>query len=240
MNALPKVRLDRTRQATPQVLERLRASILSLDIVPGTVLVRQELAERFGVSQTPVREALLRLHEEGLVEVFPQHATLVSRIDIAAARQAHFLRRAIELELVRELALQRPEGLVAALRQQIALQAALAKAHHYTDFVAADHRFHQLLYEAASMQGLWDIVGRGSGHVDRLRRLHLPTAGKTASILKDHRAITAGIAANDPDAAQAALRAHLSGTLSAVAAICKQYPEYVVDEGPGEAGTEMA
>lgn len=239
MNAFPKVRLDRTRQATPQVLERLRASILSLDIVPGTVLVRQELAERFGVSQTPVREALLRLHEEGLVEVFPQHATLVSRIDVAAARQAHFLRRAIELELVRELALQRPEGLVAALRQQIARQDTLAKAHQYGDFVAADGRFHQLLYEAAGMESLWNIMGRGSGHVDRLRRLHLPTAGKTASILKDHRAITAGIAANDPEAAQTALRVHLSGTLSAVAAICKQYPDYVVDEGPGEAGVKM-
>ncbi len=228
MNAFPKVRLDRTRQATPQVLERLRASILSLDLVPGTVLVRQELAERFGVSQTPVREALLRLHEEGLVDVFPQHATLVSRIDIAAARQAHFLRRAIELELVRELALQRPEGLVAALRQQIALQDALAKAKQYENFVAADRRFHALLYEAAGMQGLQDVVGRGSGHVDRLRRLHLPTAGKTASILKDHRAITAGIAANDPLAAQEALRTHLSGTLSAVAAICRQHPDYVV------------
>ena len=227
MNALPKIRLDRTRQATPQVLERLRASILSLDLVPGTVLVRQDLAERFGVSQTPVREALLRLHEEGLVDVFPQHATLVSRIDITAARQAHFLRRAIELELVRELALQRPEGLVPALRRQIALQDALAKAKQYEDFVAADRRFHALLYEAAGMPGLQEVVGRGSGHVDRLRRLHLPTAGKMASILKDHRAITAGIAADDPHAAQEALRAHLSGTLSAVDAICRQHPDYV-------------
>lgn len=229
MNALPRFRLDRTRLAAPQVLEQLREAILALELVPGTVLARQDLAEHFGVSQTPVREALLRLAEEGLVEVFPQHATLVSRIDLQAARQAHFLRRSIELELVRELALQRPDGLVDALRRQVALQRALAKAQQYGEFVAADRRFHQLLYEAGGMLGLYDMVARGSGHVDRLRRLHLPTAGKTASILSDHAAIVEGIAAGDAAAAQEALRVHLSGTLSAVDEIRRQFPDYVVE-----------
>ena len=229
MNAVPKFRLDRTRLAAPQVLERLREAILDLALVPGTVLARQELSEQFGVSQTPVREALLRLSEEGLVDVFRQHATLVSRIDLQAARQAHFLRRSIELELVRGLALQRPEGLVDALERQIALQKTLAKAQQYGEFVAADRRFHQLLYEAAGMLALYDMVTRVSGHVDRLRRLHLPTAGKTASILRDHRAITEGIAAGDAPAAQEALRAHLSGTLSAVEQIRRQFPDYVVE-----------
>ncbi|GHC81818.1 transcriptional regulator [Pseudorhodoferax aquiterrae] len=229
MNALPKIRLDRTRLAAPQVLERLREAILALELVPGTVLARQALAEQFGVSQTPVREALLRLAEEGLVDVFPQHATLVSRIDLRAARQAHFLRRSIELELVRELALRRPAGLVDALRRQIALQQSLAEARQYGDFVAADRQFHQLLYAAADMAALVELVGRVSGHVDRLRRLHLPTAGKTASILRDHRAIVAAIAAGDAAAAQEALRAHLSGTLSAVEEIRQQFPDYVVE-----------
>lgn len=230
MNALPKFRLDRTRLATPQVLEHLREAIMALDLAPGTVLARQELAEQFGVSQTPVREALMRLNEEGLVDVFPQHATLVSRIDIGAARQAHFLRRAIELELVRDLALQRPEGLVEALQRQIALQQALAEAQQYGDFVAADRRFHQLLYEAAGMAALVDLVGRVSGHVDRLRRLHLPTAGKTALILRDHRAIAEAIAAGDATGAQDALRTHLSGTLSAVEEIRRLHPDYVLSE----------
>lgn len=229
MNALPKIRLDRTRLAAPQVLERLREAILALELVPGTVLGRQALAEQFGVSQTPVREALLRLAEEGLVDVFPQHATLVSRIDLRAARQAHFLRRSIELELVRELALRRPEGLVEALRRQLGLQQALAAAQQYGEFVAADRQFHQLLYAAADMAALVELVGRVSGHVDRLRRLHLPTAGKTASILRDHRAIVEAIAAGDAAAAQEALRAHLSGTLSAIEEIRQQFPDYVVE-----------
>lgn len=227
MSALPKIRLDRTRLATPQVLEKLRDAILSLDLVPGTVLARQALADHFGVSQTPVREALLRLSEEGLVDVFPQHATLVSRIDIAAARQAHFLRRSIELELVHQLALDAPAGLVEQMRATIAQQAALSAAQRYGDFVGADRAFHRLMYEAGGVPDLWELVGRVSGHVDRLRRLHLPTAGKTEAILRDHRAIVRGIEGKDPAAAQAALRKHLSGTLSAVDEICRQYPDYV-------------
>jgi DNA-binding GntR family transcriptional regulator len=227
MSALPKIRLDRTRLAAPQVLEKLRDAILSLDLVPGTVLARQELADQFGVSQTPVREALLRLSEEGLVDVFPQHATLVSRIDIAAARQAHFLRRSIELELVHQLALEAPAGLVEQMKATIAQQAALSAAQRYGDFVGADRAFHRLMYEAGGVPDLWELVGRVSGHVDRLRRLHLPTAGKTEAILRDHRAIVRGIEGKNPAAAESALRKHLSGTLSAVDEICRQYPDYV-------------
>lgn len=227
MSALPKIRLDRTRLAAPQVLEKLRDAILSLDLVPGTVLARQALADHFGVSQTPVREALLRLSEEGLVDVFPQHATLVSRIDIAAARQAHFLRRSIELELVHQLALEAPAGLVEQMKATIAQMAALSAAQRYGDFVGADRAFHRLMYEAGGVPDLWELVGRVSGHVDRLRRLHLPTAGKTEAILRDHRAIVRGIEGKDPAAAQAALRKHLSGTLSAVDEICRQYPDYI-------------
>lgn len=227
MSALPKFRLDRTRYAAPQVLGKLRESILSLELPPGAVLTRHELADHFGVSQTPVREALLQLQEEGLVDVFPQHATLVSRIDIAAARQAHFLRRSLELELVHQLARETPPGLLDGMKTTIDQQASLAKAQRYGEFVEADRSFHRQMYEAGGVPALWDLVAKASGHVDRLRRLHLPTAGKTESILRDHRAIVRAIQAQDPAAAQSALRQHLSGTLSAVDEICRKYPDFV-------------
>ncbi len=92
--------LDRTRQIAPQILEHLRERILSLDLRPGTPLSRAELQQQFGSSQTPVRDALMKLEEEGLVTVYPQYATLVSKIDVDLARQAHFMRRAVEQEAV--------------------------------------------------------------------------------------------------------------------------------------------
>jgi DNA-binding GntR family transcriptional regulator len=227
MHAPEKVRLDRSRQAAPQVFEQLRESIVSLEMLPGTVLARDALAQQFGLSQTPIRDALMRLGEEGLVDIFPQHATVVSRIDLKAAKQAHFLRRSIELEVVRTLANSADEPLVARLRAQIAMQVAVIGAADYREFVAADQAFHQQMYTAAGVPDLWSLVRRISGHVDRLRRLHLPSAGKAQGVVRDHSSIVDAIALRDPQAAQDCLRTHLSGTLGQLDEICERYPDYV-------------
>ena len=108
-------RLDRDRQAAPQVFQRLRGMIISLELPPGSPLSRAALAGQFGVSSTPIRDALMRLEEEGLVDVFPQYATVVSRVDVRLAQQAHFLRQAFELEIVRMLALRRDEAFAVEL-----------------------------------------------------------------------------------------------------------------------------
>jgi DNA-binding GntR family transcriptional regulator len=224
---LKPLRLDRSRQAAPQVLEHLREAIMSLELEPGAVLSRAALAEEFGVSQTPIRDALLRLGEEGLVDIFPQHATLVSRIDVGEAQQAHFLRRSIECEIARVLAGAANEALLARLRAQIDMQVALMGDSSLRAFIDADRAFHRLMYEAAGVPDLYQLVLRRSGHVDRLRLLHLPTRGKQQAIVRDHRRIVSAIADRDADAAQAAVRDHLSGTLSQLDAIRKSHPAYL-------------
>lgn len=223
----PKI-LDPTRQAAPQVFERLRDMIVSLELRPGAVLARNELADHFGVSQTPVRDALIKLSEEGLVDIFPQHATVVSRIDLAQAEQGHFLRRAIELEVAQKLAEAPSELLVAQLRAQVEMQAALATGDDYGEFIAADREFHRLMYVAAGVPDLYDLVRRRSGHVDRLRRLHLPLRGKTQAVVRDHKRIVEAIAAGDPELARTRVREHLSGTLAQMDQIRAQYPDHVV------------
>ena len=222
-------RLDRARQAAPQVFERLRNAILALELPPGAPLSRTSLAAQFGVSSTPIRDALMRLEEEGLVEVFPQHATVVSRVDVGRAEQAHFLRQALELEIVRLLAERHDEALVIRLDHTIALQQQFAKAGDFESFIAGDNDFHAQLYAAAGKQELWSLVRSRSGHIDRLRRLHLPSPGKAQNIVRHHKLITRAIEAGDPDAAQQHLRKHLSGTLSELDKIRSRYPEYLTD-----------
>jgi len=208
------------------VFETLRADIISLALAPGTVLSRQELQDRFGFSSTPIRDALMRLQEEGLVDVFPQHATLVSPIDIRRARQGQFLRRSIELELVHALALAPDAALVDKLRGLIRQQSAFADLGEYEAFAGADLAFHRSLYDAQGVGELWHLVRRQSGHIDRLRRLHLPQAGKIQEILVAHGAIVDAIAAGHPDKAQAALRDHLSRSLDFVDQLRQSYPDY--------------
>ncbi|WP_429574322.1 GntR family transcriptional regulator [Paraburkholderia sp. UCT70] len=223
-------RLDRSRHAAPQVFERLREMILSLELTPGTVLSRTELANRYGLSQTPVRDALMKLGEEGLVDIYPQHATVVSQINVTSALQAHFLRRSIELEVVRTLAEQRDATLIAELRLTIARQTELLDLRNYEQFSLLDQAFHRQMYEAAGVPQLWDLVRRLSGHIDRLRRLNLPVEGKTIAVVRDHTEIVDAIDKGDVEAAQAALRKHLSGTLSQIDQIRTSHPNFLADE----------
>jgi DNA-binding GntR family transcriptional regulator len=222
-------RLDRDRQAAPQVFERLRGMIISLALPPGSALSRAALAGQFGVSSTPIRDALMRLEEEGLVDVFPQYATVVSRVDVRLAQQAHFLRQAVELEIVRLLAISRDTAIADDLNRTVALQQQFAKAGDFEKFMAADNEFHAQLYAASDKQDIWVLVKSRSGHIDRLRRLHLPSPGKAQDIVRHHKLIAKAIGAGEPDEAQKHLRTHLSGTLSELARIRARYPEYLSD-----------
>jgi DNA-binding GntR family transcriptional regulator len=220
---------DRSRHAAPQVFEQLREMILSLELAPGTVLSRLELQQRFKLSSTPIRDALLQLQDEQLVDIFPQHATVVSPIDLGLARQAQFLRRSVELEVVGTLAAAPDKALVARLNAIVAQQRAFAATGDLEQFMAADQGFHRTMYEAAAVPDLWALVRRHSGHIDRLRRLHLPVAGKAQQIVDDHSGILDAIAAGNPEAARQRLRDHLSRSIAFSSEMRTRHPTYFRD-----------
>ncbi len=222
----PQIELDRGRHAAPQLYELLRAQIVSLELLPGAPLSRVQLSAEFNVSQTPVREALLKLTEERLVDVFPQAATRVSLIDIRFAQETHFLRRAIELEIVRDLALVESPGLIAELKSLLHQQELLRDKPDLDGFTEADQAFHRCMYRAVGREALWTLVRSRSGHIDRLRRLHLPASGKLDRIVIDHRQILAAIESGNAVDAQDSLRNHLSGTLEYAEQIRRQHPQY--------------
>ncbi|MGG5811858.1 GntR family transcriptional regulator [Falsiroseomonas sp. CW058] len=212
LDAVPPV--ERRRSVAELAYERLRDALVSLAIAPGTVLARGALAARLGVSQTPVREAILRLQAEGLVEVVPHSATRASLIDLAQAWEAQFLRLSIEVEIVRRLARAPSAALAAELRAGLARMRALLAAGDQAGFAVEDEAFHGALYAAACVPGLRELVRVRSGHLDRLRRLHLPAPGKAESVMRDHEALAGAILAGDAAGAEALLRAHLSGTFA--------------------------
>jgi len=231
---------ERGRLAALRVFDQLRDMIVALNFAPGTVLSRTALARRFGVSQTPVRDALMRLAAEGLVEIFPQHATVVSMIDLTAARQAHFLRRSLELEIVRALAIECRSETVALLRESIARQREFGRSGDLKSFSDADRAFHRIMYEAAGVPDMWFLMHRHCGQLDRSRRLNLPDICKIDTILADHTAIVDAIADRQPELAQAFLRKHLSGTLANIEALCARFPNFVrrADGAPAPVGVQ--
>lgn len=220
--------LDRSRQVAVQVHEILRQRILSLHLTPGQPLSRHALQSEFGISQTPVRDALLRLQEDGLVDIYPQYATRVSRIDIQHARQAQFLRLAVETEALRRLTQSAPQQTADKLDEILTLQEQFADPATYGRFEELDREFHRVLYDGSGISELWSVVRGQSAHLDRLRRLNLPMPGKLQSLISDHRLIASAVRRGDVNEACEALRRHLSGTLSLVDHISAQYPDYIL------------
>lgn len=215
------------RSAAAQIYDYLRANIISLTFAPGTLLPRPELARFFNASVTPVRDALLRLEEDGLVDIFPQHATKVRGIDIDSARNAHFLRLALELEVARTLARRAEATLPGRLRALVTIQARCWEHHDIEGFVAADQEFHRTMFRAANAERLWDTMRARSGNMDRLRRLHLPLNNKADSVLLQHNELVDAIEQRNPALAEERVRQHLGGTLSQLIELRKTYPQYL-------------
>lgn len=207
------------------VYERLREDILSLTLRPGAAIVRADIQAEFGISSTPVRDALMRLAAEGLVDIVPQSSTRVSLIDVGEAHAANFLRRSIEIEAVRTLALSPDKSVEPALRALIELQRAEVIRLDFRAFETHDREFHRRMVAAAGAGSLWQLVRARSGHIDRIRRLHMPIAGKMDQTLADHTRIVDAIAAGDPAAAQDAMRNHLSRSIGYSPALRAEHPE---------------
>lgn len=219
-------RLNSQGSASARVYSGLRAQIISLALEPHSNLVRTEIAEIYGVSQSPIREAMHRLEQEGLVVAYPQSRTVVAKIDVDHARETQFLRMAIELEAARSLVKLAQPDLLRPARRILAMQKMAGDDGDIDEFTALDRLFHLSLVEPVGVVSLCHLVSSRSGHIDRLRRLNLPDPGKMASVLQHHNDILDAIEAGDLAETESAVRTHLSGTLAAVPQIMEQYPQY--------------
>ncbi|MDQ2103413.1 GntR family transcriptional regulator [Azospirillum isscasi] len=198
------------RSASP-IYRDLRNDILSMRRRPGEPIAEARIAETYGVSRTPVHEAVLRLADEGLIDVFPQSGTYVSLIPIAALPEAGVIRRALEEATVRMAATRATASHIARLRAALEAQRELCAACDRDGFHEADERFHALLAEVAGFPGFWALVQQVKVQVDRCRRLTLPVPGQMAKVIAEHEAIVEAVAAHDREASVLALGAHLDG-----------------------------
>ncbi|KAA2315006.1 GntR family transcriptional regulator [Pseudooceanicola sediminis] len=202
----PRLRMS----ASGRIYDDLRQRILSLELPPGTNLLRTELATKYQVSQTPLRDALQRLEQDGLVQIFPQSRTLVTRIDIPLIHEAHFLRTALETEVVRQLARTGAAETVARGRSVLEMQRSVAGDRSQLRlFQELDEYLHRVLFDGLDRSSLHGLIRSRSGHLDRVRRLQVHSKAKIQSILEGHAAILDGIEARDEVAAMAAMRGHL-------------------------------
>lgn len=210
-----------------QTLETLRRRIISLQLPPGEPLSENELAQEMGVSRTPVRESLILLREEGLVQVFPQIGSFVSLVDLARVSEAQFVREAIECASLRDVATD-TAGL-AGLREMLQSQAAADANGDVEEFFRLDEDFHRELLRLAGHESAWAAVNSAKAHLDRARRLSLRDTRPVATLIEQHTAVVDALEAGNLADADSSLRLHLRGVFEDVQRIQESTPELFSD-----------
>lgn len=205
---------------------RLRTAIIRMELKPGQRLSENELAQAFGTSRAPVREAFIRLSDEGLIDVSPQRGSFVTKISLAAMRRARFVREAIEIAIVRRAAANGlSESARAAAEDAIARQRAAGDDPHL--FTAADDAFHRALSDSIDVGGLWAVLEREKSQFDRLRFLSVGHATPVATLLDQHRRILDAVLARDAPAAESAMRDHMAEILSSSRKLIELHPDHI-------------
>lgn len=222
----PKAKTNVRSSAVPQIYNYLRQMIMQLRLEPGTAISKDDVAQAFGVSSMPVREAFRKLEEDGLVIIKPQSGTYVAAIDADLARTAQFLRIAIEIEAAKVICETATETEFKKLDQLLRHAKLEFEAGDWEAFNRIDMDFHASLCGMAGVPLLWQKIGEMRVHIDRLRRMYLPVSGDMSRIQAEHKEILDAVRARDPERAEAALRKHLSYTLSAIAKLREEKPQY--------------
>ncbi|MFD0921870.1 GntR family transcriptional regulator [Saccharopolyspora rosea] len=214
---------DSRRSNRRVVHEALRRRVLTLELPPGSALSENELAASMGVSRTPVRESLILLAEEGLVQIFPQVGSFVSRVDPQHVADAQFLREAVELAALEDLPPEPDADVVAELRDNLARQR--ESGIEPEDFFALDEEFHRGLLRLSGHERAWPTVVSAKGHLDRARRLGLYEAQSPRVFVAQHDEILQAVLEHDLDRARRTMRTHLREVFADIERIRERKPE---------------
>lgn len=224
----------RTGNIQNAVYTSLRKNIINLKLEPGTGISEKEIALRYKVSRTPVREAFIHLAKEGLVRVIPQKETVVSLIDLSRVEQEFFLRKSLEMAVLEPFMRRCGPEHFALLERQIEVQGDALAAGNYIAFIESDNAFHRIFFEAAgqnlSSEVLWNMLG----HYHRLRMLSVRITAIGKGVVGAHKKILGAVKKKDLATARETLSLHLHELLGDEESyIMKEFPAYFAV--PGEA-----
>ncbi len=225
----PNYRTVRTSRLFEQIVQQVEESILNGQLKPGDQLpAERDLAQRFGVSRTAVREAVKTLREKGLVEAYSGRGTFVTDGTSQAMRQSldllvrvnqqegslHLaeLRQVLEPEVAARAATRIDEQLLATMREAVAI---MDRNLHYPDaYVEADLDFHLALAEAVGNPIILSLQDSIVGLLREQRRRIFKVDGGPERGQFHHKRILAAVESRDPEAAREAMRAHLTQVLT--------------------------
>jgi DNA-binding GntR family transcriptional regulator len=224
------MKLDASRDAKglirDYVHDTLKKSIMELKLEPGRLISEKEVVEMLQVSRTPIREAFVKLSQEELIETIPQKGSFISLIDLELVEESRFVRETLERAIVRQACEMLKAEQVLQLQNLISLQELCVEEKNYERLFELDEEFHKTIIIGCGKTRTWGMLQQLSTHYNRIRFLRLAVNYDWQSILSDHHAITRAIRDKDPDAAEQAMREHLSRVNFEKEELRQKYPSY--------------
>lgn len=207
------------------VFQTLRQAILRGELEPGERLMEMHLADRLGVSRTPIREAIRKLELEGLVVMIPRRGAIVASITEKDLRDVLEVRRTLEI-MAAQLACERirPEQLEELERAGNDFQK-LKDTDDYTSLAEADVRFHDIIYGAAGNQRLITILNNLREQMYRYRLEYLKDTGSHERLNNEHQQICEAIRERDKERVSELLGEHIDNQKMVILGVIRHSAE---------------
>jgi len=205
----------------------LRRNILLLDMVPGEPISEKEIATSLQLSRTPIREALLDLCRERLVEIYPQRGTRVALMDAQLVDQGRFLRETVELAILELACKTYTKEQIEELEKNIEEQKEEVNKNDLISFFLKDNEFHRLLYSACGKESVFEAIGFYFPHFSRERMLRLQMFNPE-ELVCDHQHILDAIKKGDCRTAKMRLSQHLDHVMCDQKILLEAYPKYFI------------
>jgi len=211
IDLLQDFKLDPTEPLATQIYRILNDQIVALRLRPGQLVSEKEIADVLKASKTPVREALIRLEIDGLVEIVPKSGTYVTAIRINKYIEACFTRLQLEIGAVKRAATHSNDPThIDNIDHILEQQVAALDVEDYELFFKLDQALHRSFFTMAGMPGVWEFLLKTQAEVNRMRHLkRIKNIRRGPAVLKEHQAIVEAIRAQDSAAAEEALVAHI-------------------------------
>lgn len=217
------------RTSADVIFEQLYEQIVTLALMPGDKLSEADVADQFGVSRQPVREAFNRLGNLGLLLIQPQKATLVQRFSTVGITAARFIRLGVEVEVARVACRKWSEKLRPAFEANLEAQDKAAAEDDSTTFHALDEDFHSLIADAAETPYATDLIREKKAQVDRICVLSLKQAHEMQVLVDDHRQMFEYLAGGKQDKLESVLRKHLARIDKTIESVRHSHPDFFED-----------
>jgi GntR family transcriptional regulator, rspAB operon transcriptional repressor len=205
---------------------KIKDDIMNMTLEPGMDVSVQKLSERYGVSRTPVREAIVRLQQSGLVVIFPHRKTVVSKIDLQRVHQEWFIRTSLEAAVVDEFIHKCSELVTDTMQELVNKQKKYLDKEYFRKFYSKDNRFHQLIFETAGEELSWSTIENIASHYNRILLLYGKMIGIEFSVIDNHEKIVKAAYKRDVEAMRKAVMEHSTNQLEQIKCMSKKYPQF--------------